>query len=112
MAWEKGKTRPESSGRKKGTPNKRTEELMAICQEEGLDPFRALVRFAKGEPLEDIPIEKKIGIMLKQFDALKEVCQYLYPKRKALEHSGEINNPYMDLSVEELKELAKQRLNE
>lgn len=100
MAWPKGQPRPEGAGRKKGTPNKKAVELMAICEEEGIDPFRALVRLSR-----DGDTELK-------FAALKEVCQYIYPKRKALEHSGEINNPYMDMSAEELAELVRERLKQ
>ena len=85
---------------------------MQICEEEGVDPFRALVRFARGpEDFDELPIDKKMAVTMKQFEALKEICSYLYPKRKAVEHSGEINNPYMGKSIEELQKLVKERLN-
>lgn len=98
MAWHKGTPRPESSGRKKGTPNRKTELLMEKCERLGIDPFEALLELTKTAE-DDI----RLG-------ALKEICQYLYPKRKSLEHSGEMSNPYADKSFEELKELVKEKL--
>lgn len=96
MAWEKGKPRPEGAGRKKGTPNKATQDLQTICAEMNFDPFRALITAAKAGS------EK----------CLIEACSFLYPKRKALEHSGEVSNPYMEMTIDELKEIARKRLEE
>lgn len=93
MAWEKGKPRPKTSGRKKGTPNKKTQELLTVCEEMGFDPFRELLKKAQEGS------EK----------CLIEACSYLYPKRKAIEHSVD-PNPYMDMTLDELKEIAKERL--
>lgn len=64
-----------TGGRKPGVPNKKTQALIDICFEEGLDVWRAMVRLAK---------EGEEGIKLSM---LKELAQYLYPKRKAVEHS-------------------------
>lgn len=94
MAFPKGAARPEGAGRKKGTPNHKTQHLMNICEKEGIDPFQALCQIAK-ESIKTNP-ERAIS-------ALKEVCQYVYPKRKALE---------IELSDEELIDLAKERLDE
>jgi hypothetical protein len=85
-----------SGGRQKGTPNKKR-SLEEVCEEKGIDPFAALLEMAQDQS------DKHL-----RFQALKEVCQYLYPKRKTLEHSGEINtNPYADYSLEELEEMVK-----
>ncbi len=67
-----------TGGRAKGTVNKSTQDLFDICEAQGLKPFEALVR-----ALNDIddPVKK--------FDSLEKVCQYLYPKRKALELSSD-----------------------
>lgn len=70
----KGEKTP-GSGRQPGTVNKKTELLMEKCERMGLDPFEALLQLAKSTEL-DI-----------RLSALKEICQYLYPKRKALEMS-------------------------
>ncbi len=62
-------------GRQKGTLNKKTEALHEICERKGINPFEALLEMAQ----HDDP-NIRLG-------ALKEVCAYLYPKRKALEIS-------------------------
>jgi len=92
MGWPKGTPRPPGAGRKKGTLNRKTADLVEICKEEGIDPFRALLRLAVS-PNDQIKIQ-----------ALKELCQYIYPKRKALEHSIEPSN-------EELKNMIIERMN-
>jgi DNA-binding Xre family transcriptional regulator len=97
MKFEKGHKK--LGGRQKGTLNKKRnlEELFASM---GLDPFSALAEIAANSEKEDI-----------RLSALKELCQYLEPKRKALEHSGEIDtNPYMNLSFKELEEKVKAKL--
>lgn len=101
MGYPKGKNRPEGAGRRKGTPNKKTQVLSEICEQEGIDPFRALLNMAAKNSDDQI----RLG-------ALKEICQYLYPKRKALEHSGAIENPYMSKTFEELKAEVKAVLGE
>lgn len=78
---------PKTGGRKKGTPNKVTADLMKICEEEGLDPFRALIKLS-------FTSER----------CLLELCQYVLPKRKALDHTFAPSN-------EELKEILKERLD-
>lgn len=81
MAWPKGKPRPEGAGRKKGTPNKSTEELFEICKKYNCDPFEGMVIIASQEK-----------DLLNKFQMLKEIAQYLYPKRKAIEVSNQDQN--------------------
>lgn len=66
-----------TGGRQKGTPNKSSQELMAICEKHNCNVFESMVILAVEEHNKD-----------KKFDRLKEIAQYLYPKRKAVEHSG------------------------
>lgn len=68
------KGQPKTGGRQKGSLNKKTTELFAICEEEGIDPFRAMLKaiHEMDEPKE-------------RFDACEKVCQYLYPKKRAVE---------------------------
>jgi hypothetical protein len=94
----KPKGLPKSGGRIKGVPNRKTEELQDKCLRLNIDPFERLLILANHE---------NDAIAL---GALKEVCQYLYPKRKALEHSGEINNPYSEMSYDELKQAVLAKL--
>lgn len=68
---------PKTGGRQKGTPNKSTQTLLSICEEEGVDPFRAMLIAAK-----------QITNNVDKVNAYEKICQYLYPKRKALELDG------------------------
>lgn len=91
---------PKHGGRKKGTPNKITQTLDEICMTYKVHPFEEMVKLyadAGWDP------HMKLAI-------LKELCQYLYPKRKAIEHSGEINNPYLAMPFEDLEKLVKEKL--
>ena len=66
-------------GRQKGTPNKATQDLFAVCEKHGVDVFEAMVMIAKDET------DKT-----KKFHMFSEIAQYLYPKRKQVEvESGE-----------------------
>lgn len=96
MAYPKGAKRPEGAGRKKGTPNRKTQELLAKCEASGVDPFDVLLLICKG--IEEMIVkddkgkEKRISIPVKtenRLAAAKELCQYLYPKRKAIELTSE-----------------------
>jgi len=97
MAAKKGQGKTPGSGRKKGTPNKRTLDLQARMEELGCDPIDFMVKVIKGEIVEDVvlgthkgePIIRKMapGYDL-QVACAKELAQYLYPKRKALELTG------------------------
>lgn len=65
------------SGRKKGTPNKKTANLKELIEEnyQGFDPIIELIAISKREKL---PVDLKVSI-------LKSVAEYVYPKRKAIE---------------------------
>lgn len=71
---------PKTGGRKPGTLNKNTQDLMAKCEAKGVDVFELMLEYAT-EPCE-------AGL---RFQALKELSQYLYPKRKALEITGQVD---------------------
>lgn len=92
----KGNPHDVGAGRKKGTPNKFTKSLQDKCDELGVDPFMVLLKFTQHD-------DPQIAMQ-----AAKEVCQYILPKRKAIEVSGE--NPFADRPLEELKEMVKERL--
>lgn len=89
-----------TGGRQKGTPNKRalSDDLLAKCEARGIDVFDMLLDFT-GEA----PMELRLA-------ALKELMRYLYPQKKAIEHSGEILNPYLQKPIEELEALVKAKL--
>lgn len=91
------------SGRKKGAINKKNVELRERAAKLGIDPFEVLLRFAAGHWEElgyksemivtgysqagDAVEDYTITAALRQKSA-KDLCEYLYPKLKAVEHSG------------------------
>jgi hypothetical protein len=85
MPFQKG-VKPEGSGRKKGSLNKRTverqETFEKIVDKYG-DPLEALADMAF-DPNHDLLVRK---------DCLKEVVQYGYAKKKSIEVSGPDGGP-------------------
>ena len=84
MPWPKGKPRgskPPGAGRKKGTPNKRTVEIEELFRRHHFNPIERMIELCN-KPR--VPLEIKA-----QF--LKELAQYGWPKRKAVEHSGMVS---------------------
>ena len=100
MSFKVGDPRPSKAGRKKGTANKKTQLLIDKAKELDCDPFEILLRFAKGdwsglgyedkekivaysvngEPIYDMVITPEMRLK-----AAGDACQYLHPKRKAIE---------------------------
>ncbi len=94
---------PKTGGREKGTVNKKTADLLEKCEELGCDPFEVLLHFTKGD-WESLGYEKptvtkytKDGSTWEEdvippelrMNAAKEACKYIYPQRKAVEHTSE-----------------------
>lgn len=107
------------SGRKKGTPNKRNQEIIDKAEELGVDPFEIILLFAKrdwkalGYKSETVIKAAKNGTYevdtitaQMQLSAAIEAAQYLYPKRKAIEHSSDPENP-IDLNLKVDKDLMR-----
>jgi hypothetical protein len=69
MGFKKGQSRPAKAGRKAGSLNKR-QTVEEICRGMGLEPFKAMAEIAQQEAHP------------RQFDALKELCMYIEPKKK------------------------------
>lgn len=72
---------PKTGGRKKGTPNKRTQVLHEVLDELGFDVIEKLNKL-----LPQLKPDKQAGVLL-------DLLTYLYPKRKAIEISGENGAP-------------------
>ena len=70
-------------GRCKGTPNKKTLAVAEVLGELGLDPIKQMGQIAMDER-----VEVSIRVQV-----LKELCQYIAPKRKAVEITGEDGGP-------------------
>ena len=93
-----GSEKTPGSGRKKGSVNKKTQKVEDICRRLKCDPIEILVHFAKGD-FESLNYEEYQTIATKQgpVDVLTispdlrqksamDLAQFLYPKRKAIEH--------------------------
>lgn len=96
------KGKPKTGGRLKGTPNKRTQavdQILDLCEKRGFDPFEALIEMAQ--------VEENSAVRM---TAIKELCNYIMPKKQAIAHSGEISNPYMEKSLPELEKMIKEKL--
>lgn len=103
MPFEVGKPKHPLSGRKKGTPNKNTQDIMELCDKLGCNPIEIMARFAindweglgydspdtivgyskTAQPLKQQRITEKMRL-----DAACELASYIVPKRKAVEHTG------------------------
>lgn len=83
MKFEKGKPRPKNAGRKKGTPNKKTERLRDLLSENGCDLEAEL---AKAIINKDIDLIK----------ALSTILPYLQPKLKEADNSPTQAQPEED----------------
>ena len=99
MAGTSGK-KTEGSGRKKGTPNKRTVALRERIEELGCDPIEFMVKVVKGDmslPVvlglhEGVPIIREMAPSYElRVSCAKELAMYLYPKRKAIEVSNAVD---------------------
>ena len=78
-----------TGGRKKGTPNKRT-----VKTRETLEKFIDSIGNLPLEEIADIGKQAKAkGDYTLALAAYKELAQYCAPKRKAIEHSQDQNNP-------------------
>lgn len=82
MGRQKGTSK--TGGRKIGTPNKSTvahvEKVQEFCDQYKLDPIQALFKIASDET-NDLNLRVSI---------LKEIAQYLYPKKKSIEIAADI----------------------
>ena len=96
---------PKTGGRKKGTPNKRSNQLLDVLEAAGYDPEKDnplvwMLRVYTGEVtmpvvcteitingpvavVNDVPLEPALRVR-----CMTEFAQYIYPKRKAIEVSG------------------------
>jgi hypothetical protein len=84
------------AGRKKGAKTKKSFyfEAVAACDRLGVNPFEILARIASGELLKiDGVSPEKIDAKLRM-DAAAELCQYLAPKLKSIEHKGDIGEGF------------------
>ena len=84
MTFKVGEKRPEKAGRQKGTPNKKTKELIEILG--SFNPAEKLVQIYN----ETDNLELKAGIC-------KDLMKYVYPQRKAVEMTGDVQLPEINI---------------
>jgi hypothetical protein len=87
MAFEPGMAKPEKSGRKPGTINKKNQEIQDLAEELGCNPAKILMLIALGDSeslgsIETIDLDRRK-------DAAKELMPYLYGKRKPVDSKGD-----------------------
>lgn len=93
-----------TGGRAKGTTNKDKQALAERAKALGVDPFQILLLFAAGNwkalgyPEEFDHKSTKDGMVSVRVisadlrgKCASEACQYIHPKKKAIEHTGEVN---------------------
>lgn len=98
-----GKGRHDGGGRRKGSPNKRTVLLIEKAAYLKVDPFEILLLVAKGD-WQGLGYEFNPITLGDRLAAATQACQYLYPKRKAIDviQKTNIERPYGHLTDEEL----------
>lgn len=69
-----------TGGRKKGTPNKKTEKQVQAVQESGLTPLEFMLQVMRDERKDDA----------ERLDAAHKAAPYVHPKLAAIDHTGEI----------------------
>lgn len=88
-------------GRQKGTPNKKTQNIIEKLAKLNYDPLESLARLAKDA--------KKEGDKAMEFSCARELAQYVAPKRKSVEMTAEVTTVDLadDLTDAQRKNLKK-----
>ncbi len=94
MAFEIGKPRPENSGRKPGSLNKKNQEIADYANEKGVSPAHFLINvIAKdNESIDWDSISKE-----DQQWAIELLMPYMYGKRKPVDTNGDDSNDVLSV---------------
>ncbi len=84
-----------SGGRKKGTRNKDKTQAQQLCESLGVDPFQIMLYFASGNT-KALKLKKDSISPGMRLAAAIEASNYVLPKRKAVEHSGDVGMTFTD----------------
>lgn len=79
----KGGVRPPNAGRKKGSKNKTSILAADRAAQMGVDPFELLLLFASNK-YKELGYSKEIPMDIR-FNAIKEACTYILPKKRSIE---------------------------
>ncbi len=88
-----------TGGRSKGTKNKRTQEVIDILNRLDCSPIEGLANIAK------MAMERQDYALAGNM--YKELSQYMYPKRRAIEVSAEVNS---SIGIEDLTDQQRRNL--
>ena len=87
---------PKIKGRQKGTPNKKSLEFQEILAANNFSPAEAYLELYKRQ-MEIYNYRRKRKNIAGMQTVLKDgaitlnnICQFVYPKKKAIEHTGEV----------------------
>lgn len=80
-------SRTSGQGRPKGSPNRQTVEIADKLAKLGCDPLTGMAKIAMNA-------KNPMDLRARMY---AELAQYIAPKRKAIEHSGEGGGPVMGL---------------
>ncbi len=72
--------KPANSGRQKGTPNRRSKDAAMILKKLKFCPLENMVEVARAA--------QEDGNLALQGQMSRDLARYLYPQRKAIEHSN------------------------
>ena len=86
MPFKKGDAKPANSGRKKGTKNKNNLGVQERLEQKGINCIDEILDIARTTEDEQI-----------RFQCYKELLKYVYPQRKAVEFTNEIELPVIHI---------------
>lgn len=86
MTFKKGDAKPENSGRKKGTKNKNNLGVQERLEQKGINCIDEILDIARDTEDEQI-----------RFQCYKELLKYVYPQRKAVEFTQDIELPVINI---------------
>lgn len=86
MTFKKGDPKPANSGRKKGTKNKNNFGVQERLEQKGVNCIDEILEIARTTEDEQI-----------RFQCYKELLKYVYPQRKAVEFTQEIELPVINI---------------
>jgi hypothetical protein len=83
---------PKTGGRLRGTPNRKSEQLLRKLQSLECDPIEGLARIA-------LDAETRLDLRVRCY---AELAQYVYPKRKAVDLAGHDGGPELRVVIERI----------
>ena len=86
MPFKKGQPRPANSGRKRGSLNRATVSANEIANSLGCNPLEILCMFAVGD-WQGLGYESDVIAPELRLKAAQQACEYIFPKRKAIDHN-------------------------